>query len=147
MSRYWGDDEATRSTLQNGWLATGDLGYQDQRGRFHVVGRSKHLIISGGENIHPAEVEEILEQCPGIAEAAVVGVADPKWDEVPVALVVTTGNKELDEAAVQAYLNQNLGRFKHPKKLLRTEALPHTPLGKIDYPAVAALLAPDLARQ
>jgi fatty-acyl-CoA synthase len=143
MSRYWGDEEATRSTLQEGWLSTGDLGYRDEQGRFHVVGRIKRLIISGGENIHPAEVEEVLEQHPDIAEAAVVGVPDPKWDEVPVALIVTLAGKPLDEAAIRSHLNQNLGRFKHPRKLLQAGALPHTSLGKIDYPKVAILLTEE----
>lgn len=145
MSQYWGDEEATGSTLRNGWLSTGDLGYQDELGRLYVVGRIKRLIISGGENIHPAEVEEVLEHHPDIAEAAVVGVADPKWDEVPAALVVTVPGKVLDEAAIRVYLNQNLGRFKHPRRMLQAQELPHTPLGKIDYPKVAALLSVEQA--
>jgi fatty-acyl-CoA synthase len=141
MSHYWRDPEATRAALQDGWLRTGDLGYLDGNGRLCVVGRKKQLIISGGENIHPVEVERALEQHAGVSQAAVVGVADPRWGEVPVAVVTLAAGTKLDELAIRDHLAQCLGRYKHPHRIMVVDTLPHTALGKVAYSEVSALVA------
>ncbi len=85
---YWGNEEATREALHDGWYRTGDIGMRDADGYFYVHDRKKNMIISGGENVYPAEVERVLASHPAIAESAVVGRPDPRWQEVPVAYVV-----------------------------------------------------------
>jgi fatty-acyl-CoA synthase len=138
-SHYWRDPEATDKAFANGWFHTGDLGYFDENGRLTIVGRKKRLIISGGENVHPAEVEHVLELHPGVKEATVVGVADPAWGEVPAALVVA-GDDATDEAVLREHLVQHLGRYKHPRHIFFTDSLPRTGLDKIAYPEVSALV-------
>ncbi len=138
-SHYWRDESATREVFQDGWLHTGDLGYLDQNGRLRIVGRKKRLIISGGENIHPAEIEQVLEAHAGVIEAAVVGLSDDQWGEVPVAVVVITADGP-DEAALRRHLDQHLGRYKHPNRILFVDALPRTGLDKIAYPEVQELI-------
>ena len=101
------------------------------------------MIISGGENIHPTEIEYVLEQHPNISEAAVVGTADEKWGEVPVAVVVPARGV-LDEASLRAHLDQNLGRYKHPRHILSVDALPRTGLDKIAYPQVSKFVEAQL---
>ena len=86
---YWGNEAATREALHDGWYRTGDIGTRDADGYFCVHDRKKNMIISGGENIYPAEIERVLHEHPDVAEAAVIGCPDPKWHEVPVAYVVT----------------------------------------------------------
>ena len=139
MSHYWRDEQATEQVLHNGWFSTGDLGYLDKDHRLTIVGRKKRLIISGGENIHPAEIEQILEQHPDISAAAVVSIADDKWGEVPVAVLVVD-NTELSEQDIREYLQQHLGRYKHPRHIFIVEAIPHTALGKVAYPEVSELV-------
>jgi acyl-CoA synthetase (AMP-forming)/AMP-acid ligase II len=138
-SHYWRDPEATEKAFANGWFHTGDLGYFDENGRLTIVGRKKRLIISGGENVHPAEVEHVLELHPGVREATVVGVADPEWGEVPAALVVANDDA-VDEAALREHLVRHLGRYKHPRYIFFTDALPRTGLDKIAYPDVSAFV-------
>jgi fatty-acyl-CoA synthase len=140
MSHYWNDEEATRAAFRDGWLLTGDIGLMDKNGRLHVTGRKKQLIISGGENIHPAEIERVLESHPGIAEAAVVGISDPQWDEVPVAVVVA----DVEKDEIQAYLNRQLGKYKHPRHILFTDRLPRTALDKVAYAEVSEFVAGKL---
>jgi fatty-acyl-CoA synthase len=135
MSHYWNDEAATKAAFRNGWLLTGDIGFRDKTGRLHVTGRKKQLIISGGENIHPAEIERVLESHPKIAEAAVVGVSDPKWGEVPVAVVVA----DVAESEIRDHLNSHLGRFKHPRHILFIDRLPRTALDKVAYAEVTHL--------
>jgi fatty-acyl-CoA synthase len=145
MGQYWRDEAATRAAFREGWLLTGDLGYQDQDGRLHIVGRKKRLIISGGENIHPAEIEQVLERHPGIQEAAVIGFPDPEWGEVPVAVVSTGKGDDLDENSIRRHLDQHLGRYKHPRHIVITDSLPRTGLEKIAYPEIGAMVEEHLA--
>ncbi len=140
MSHYWRDDQATEDAFRDGWLLTGDLGYQDQNGRLCIVGRKKQLIISGGENIHPGEIERVLELHADVLEAAVVGVEDAHWGEVPAALIVTTIGRPIAERDIQQHLRQHLGRFKHPRQIVQIASLPRTALGKIAYPEVAEII-------
>jgi fatty-acyl-CoA synthase len=134
MSGYWRDRAATDAALREGWFATGDVGRVDAEGRFWFTDRLKHLIISGGENISPAEVERVLATAPGVREGAVVGRPDPRWGEVPVAVVVP--DRGFDAAAVLRHFEGRLARFKQPRDVVTVEALPRTALGKV---AVAAL--------
>ncbi|HEY6134832.1 MAG TPA: AMP-binding protein [Rubrivivax sp.] len=123
---------------QGGWFHTGDLALQHDDGRVEVVGRSKELIISGGENIHPAEIENLLARFPGIAEAAVVGVPDARWGEVPVLALVPRPNEVIDETALQRLFDDRLARFKHPRRVVVLEGLPRTALGKVQRAVLQA---------
>ncbi len=131
MSGYWGDPTASAEVLKGGWFYTGDIGHTDKDGLFYVDDRVKDVIISGSENIYPAELEMILDRCPGIEESAVVGRSDDKWGEVPVAIVVLKAGTELSRGAVVSLFEGELARFKHPKDVLFVEALPRNVMGKV----------------
>ncbi len=120
-----------------GWFHTGDLAERDADGRYRIVGRSKELIISGGENIHPAEIENLLVQHPDVAECCVVGLPDARWGEVPVLVVVPQPGRTLDESALRALFEARLARFKHPRRIVVASALPKTALGKVQRPLLA----------
>jgi fatty-acyl-CoA synthase len=124
-----------------GWFHTGDLAVRHPDGMYEVVGRSKELIISGGENIHPAEVENLLAGHPDVAECCVVGLPDARWGEVPVLVVVPRAGRAVDEAAMRALFDQRLARFKHPRRIVVADSLPKTALGKVQRPVLAARLA------
>ncbi len=124
----------------DGWFHSGDLGRQTADGRYEVVGRSKDMIISGGENIYPAEIENLVIGVPGIAECAVVGVPDARWGETPVLVLVTRPDQPVTEADVRAAYEQRLARFKHPRRLVFMDTLPKTALGKVQKPALVRVL-------
>lgn len=125
---YWQNPEATREVwTQDGWFKTGDLGYQDEGGYFYITGRAKELIISGGFNIYPREVEEVLEAHPKVQEAGVVGLPDEDLGEKVVAAIV--GEVELE--ALQDFCRARLAGFKKPRELYPVEALPRNALGKV----------------
>lgn len=127
MVGYWNDAAATRDTLQNGWLHTGDLGSFDERGCLTLRDRSKDVVVSGGSNVYPREVEEALLEHPAVSEACVVGAPDPEWGEIVVAFVVgSAGTDELD-----AHLLQRIARFKRPKRYVIVEQLPKNSYGKV----------------
>ncbi|XIA67798.1 class I adenylate-forming enzyme family protein [Bradyrhizobium sp. TZ2] len=130
---YWGNQEATREALRNGWYHTGDIGRCDADGYFWIHDRKKNLIISGGENIYPAEVERVLVEHPDVAECAVVGRPDPRWDEVPVAYVIRRSRARIEAEALTAHMQSQLARFKVPREIIFTEELPRTALGKIQH--------------
>ncbi|MFH5925692.1 class I adenylate-forming enzyme family protein [Roseomonas xinghualingensis] len=130
---YWRDDAATRACMQDGWYRTGDIGTRDADGYFHVHDRRKNMIISGGENIYPAEVERVLLEHPAIAEAAVLGEPDPKWQEVPVAFLVLRAGMVVDDEGVRAHVSAHLARFKVPRRVVFTDSLPRTALGKVRH--------------
>lgn len=131
MRGYWNAPEATRAALVEGWYRTGDLARRDADGFYWIVGRSKDVIISGGENIYPAELENVLADCPQIAEAAVLGVADPKWGEAACACIVRAPGAALDEAGVRTLFKDRLAPYKHPRRVLFMDALPKTAMGKV----------------
>ncbi|RKG83142.1 acyl-CoA synthetase [Corallococcus terminator] len=135
-SGYWRNPEETARVFVHGWLHTGDLASRDAAGFFRIEGRRKDLIISGGENIHPSEVESVLAGHPDIAEVAVIGVPDPKWGEVPRALVVPRPGATPTLAALQAFCEGRLARYKLPRTLRLLQALPRTPAGKVDRRAL-----------
>ena len=122
MAGYWRNPEATAAALRDGWLFTGDVGSLDADGFLTLKDRSKDLIISGGSNIYPREVEEVLLTAPGVAEVAVVGAPDPEWGEVVVAFVVAAaGRSAVDPAALDAHCLERIARFKRPKRYLFVE--------------------------
>jgi malonyl-CoA/methylmalonyl-CoA synthetase len=126
---YWKRPDATAAAFVDGWFRTGDLGKRDADGYITLQGRRSDLIISGGFNIYPREIEEVLTSLPGVREAAVVGVADAVRGEVPVAYLVTDG--DLDLAAVEQTMRAEIASFKVPRGFVRVDALPRTALGKI----------------
>jgi fatty-acyl-CoA synthase len=130
MSGYWNNPEATAEAFAGGWFHSGDLVRMDEDGYVWVVDRKKDMIISGGENIYCAEVENVLAGHPGIAEVAVIGRAHEKWGEVPIAVAAITGESlRLDDLA--EFLAERLSRYKHPKALEIVDALPRNPAGKV----------------
>ena len=126
-----------------GWFATGDLARADADGWITVVGRSKDLIISGGENIHPAEIENLAITWPGVADAAVVGLPDARWGEVPVLVLVAQFGQAVDLAGLRGLFEQQLARFKHPRRIELRDSLPRTALGKVQKTLLAASLQQD----
>lgn len=132
MRGYWNDAAATAAVLtRDGWFKTGDLGRVDAEGYFWIMGRSRDVIISGGENVYPAELENVLADCPEIAESAVIGIADPRWGEAACAIVVCKPGAQLDAAGVLALFQDRLARFKHPRRVVFAESLPKNALGKV----------------
>ncbi|MEM6304584.1 MAG: AMP-binding protein [Pseudomonadota bacterium] len=137
MPGYWQNPEATAKTLKNGWLLTGDMGYLDEEGFLTLQDRSKDMIITGGSNVYPREVEEVLLQHPDVQEAAVVGRAHPDWGEEVVAFVVGTAR----DAALDALCLEQIARFKRPKAYLRIDELPKNNYGKVLKTELRAMLA------
>jgi fatty-acyl-CoA synthase len=129
MRGYW--KEPDHPAFRDGWFHSGDLARQDAEGFYWVVGRSKEMIISGGENIYPAEIENVLATCHDIREVSVVGIPDSRWGEVAVAAIVRRPSSALDEAGVLRLLEGKLARFKHPRRVVFVDALPKTALGKV----------------
>ncbi len=126
---YWRRADATAASFVDGWFRTGDLGTRDVDGYITLQGRRSELIISGGFNIYPREIEELLLEQPGVREATVVGVADKVRGEVPVAYVVSDG--QLDDQAIERHLRSQLASFKLPRAFVRVDSLPRTALGKV----------------
>jgi acyl-CoA synthetase (AMP-forming)/AMP-acid ligase II len=132
MRGYWGKPEATAATITaQGWLRSGDGGHMDADGYVYVTDRIKDMIISGGENIYPAEIERVLAEHPAIADVAVIGVPDERWGEVPKAIVVARPGAVVDADDVLAYCRKHLAAFKCPKSIDTVDALPRNPTGKI----------------
>lgn len=130
---YWGDQRATREAFSDGWYRTGDIGRCDADGYFWVRDRKKNLIISGGENIYPAEVERVLMGHPDVAECAVVGRPDPRWEEVPIAYVIRRPGTRIEAEALLAHVQSQLARFKVPREIIFTQEVPKTALGKVQH--------------
>jgi long-chain acyl-CoA synthetase len=131
MAGYLNNPEATAATLANGWLHTGDLGRLDERGYLTLVDRSKDLIISGGSNIYPREVEEVLLLHPAIKEVAVIGVPDEKWGESVLAAVVKNEGHLADERELDLFCLERIARFKRPKRYVFVDELPKNATGKV----------------
>jgi fatty-acyl-CoA synthase len=130
---YWGNAAATAEALRNGWYHTGDIGTRDRDGYFYVHDRKNNVIISGGENIYPAEIERVLHEHPAVAEAAVIGCPDPKWQEVPVAYVVTRKGMSVDAEDLLRHVEAQLARFKIPRDVVFVDDLPRNALGKVQH--------------
>ncbi len=135
---YLFDERATKAAKPDGWLHTGDFGSLDAQGRLTVLGRRNDLLISGGENVYPAEIEAALLQHPTVRDAGVLALDDERWGQVPLALVVTRDGK-LDEAALRDWCKTRLAAFKVPAHFRPVDALPRNAMGKLDRRALAAL--------
>lgn len=141
MAGYWRDPAATAQTLREGWLWTGDMGSLDADGFLTLRDRSKDVIISGGSNIYPREVEEALLAHPAVAEVSVIGQRDDEWGEVVVAFVVARAGMAVDAAALDALCRERIARFKRPKDYRFVDALPKNHYGKVLKTALRAQLA------
>jgi fatty-acyl-CoA synthase len=126
---YWRNDEATAETVVDGWLHTGDVVERDDEGYYRIKGRLKDMVISGGENIYPAEIESVLHEHPAVADAAVVGIPDERWGEVCAAFVVLSG--ETTEEDLRLHCGERLARYKVPKAFHVVDELPRNSMGKI----------------
>jgi long-chain acyl-CoA synthetase len=131
MLGYWNKPEATAGTLRDGWLWTGDVGSLDEDGFLTLKDRSKDVIISGGSNIYPREVEEVLLTHEGVAEACVVGRPDPEWGEEVIAFVVPRNGLILDPAELDTLCLEQIARFKRPKHYRFVDSLPKNNYGKV----------------
>jgi long-chain acyl-CoA synthetase len=140
MPGYWNNPEATAQTLRDGWLYTGDMGILDDDGFLALKDRSKDVIISGGSNIYPREVEEVLLLHPQVREVAVIGQRDADWGEVVVAFVVAGDGGPVADAALDALCHDHIARFKRPKAYRWVQALPKNSYGKVLKTELRAML-------
>jgi len=131
MRGYWNQPEATAKTLRRGWLLTGDIGHRDADGYFYITDRKKDMLIVNGINVYPREIEEVLYQIPGVKEAAVVGMPDPRRGEQPVAFVAAQEGATLDERGILLLLRQKLADYKVPRRINFMPALPRNATGKV----------------
>ena len=131
MKGYWHEPEATADTLRNGWLHTGDVGYFDERGYLFLMDRSKDMIISGGENIYPREIEEVLIRHPAVREVAVIGVPDSEWGEAVKAVVSTVSGSQVTERELIDFCRENIASFKKPRSVDFVDEIPKNNYGKI----------------
>jgi fatty-acyl-CoA synthase len=142
MTEYWGDPEATNAAFTDGWFHTEDVGHFDSDGFLYVDGRIKDMIISGGENIYPAAVENVLIQCPELTEVAVVGRPDDHWGEVVVAVVVPNG-EERDAEKILSFCEGRIAHFETPREVIFVDELPRNAMGKVVKEALRdTVLAP-----
>ena len=131
MKGYWNRPEATEESIKDGWFYSGDIGYFDDEGFLYIHDRVKDMIVSGGENIYPAEVENALLSHPQITDAAVIGIPDDKWGEATKAFIVQADGEPLDEAEVISYVRTQIAGYKCPKTVEHINELPRNPSGKI----------------
>jgi long-chain acyl-CoA synthetase len=131
MAGYWNNADETAKALHGGWLHTGDIGRMDERGFLTLLDRSKDMIISGGSNIYPREIEEVLLRHPAVAECSVVGKADAEWGELAVAFIVLKGPQEVKPEALDALCLDNIARFKRPREYRFVDSLPKNNYGKV----------------
>jgi fatty-acyl-CoA synthase len=143
FTEYWRNPKATAETLRDGWYHSGDIGTRDADGHFYIHERKQNLIISGGENIYPAEVERVLLTHPAVAEVAVVGAADPKWQEVPVACIVRRAGAAADPAEIEQFCLKELARYKVPRRYVFLDDLPRNALGKVQHFRLKRQIAAD----
>lgn len=138
---YHGNQEATEKALRGGWFHTGDLGKLDTRGLLYITGRESDMYISGGSNVYPKEVEEVLLTHPGVAEIAIVGMPDPKWGEIGVAVVVKReGVPDVDEATLLAFLDGRCAKYRWPRQIFFWDSMPKSGYGKIVKKDIKVLL-------
>ena len=144
IREYWNRPDAMESSFADGdWFRSGDMGYADEEGFIYIADRLKDMIISGGENIYPAEVEQIIIELEAVASVAVIGVPDEKWGEVPRAIITISGGHTVTEAEVRAHLEGRLARYKIPKSVVIVDELPRTASGKIRKADLRQMYAGD----
>jgi acyl-CoA synthetase (AMP-forming)/AMP-acid ligase II len=139
MDGYWNDPVETARTLQDGWVRSGDLAYRDEHGYVYLAGRKKHLIIRGGENVYPAEVERALLEAPGVQDAVVVGLPDERWGEIIVAAVVPSA--DLNPDSLLAHCKTMLASYKCPDRIMIRDSLPYNAAGKVQRHVLQAEFA------
>lgn len=132
MKGYWKQERETQETIKAGWLYTGDMAWMDEDGFIYLVDRKKDIIISGGMNVHSAEVELALMRHTSIMQAAVIGIPDDKWGEAVKAVVVLKRNATATENEIMEFCREHLSAYKRPKSIDFVDHLPMTPYGKID---------------
>ena len=140
MKGYYKKPEATAEAMRNGWFHSGDIGHFDSDGYLWIDGRGNDIIISGGENIAPAEIENVLLECCDIAEVSVVGAPDSRWGQIVVAVIAPTSANALTQEHVLSLLEGRVARFKYPKRIVFVKELPKTALGKVRKADVRPLL-------
>ncbi|NNE24808.1 MAG: AMP-binding protein [Rhizobiales bacterium] len=141
MNGYWMQPEETADAFNGDWHRTGDIGHLDEAGNLYFHERIKHVIMSGGENIYPAEIERVISAIPGVAEVAVCGIADEKWGEVPAAgIVLSSGAEEVSKDDIHQVLEAELAHFKHPKVLSFLAELPRNAMGKVVHDELRSAL-------
>jgi len=128
---YWNRPEATAEAITDGSLHTGDAAREDEDGFFYIVDRWKDMYISGGENVYPAEVENVIYQLPQIGEVSVIGVPDDKWVEVGRAIVVVKEGESIDDTTIVNHCREHLARFKVPQSVVFIDEIPHNATGKV----------------
>ena len=132
MRGYWGDDALTKTRLRDGWVHTGDIGKLDANGYVYVLDRADDMIVSGGYNIWPAELETVIADHPDVVEVAVFAVPDPRWGEAPMAVVCTTATAAVSESEIIELCARRLGSYKKPSRVIfTTEPLPKSVVGKL----------------
>ncbi len=131
MQGYWRKEEETKEAMRGGWFHTGDMGYFDDEGYLYIIGRKKDLIIRGGENIAPLEIENILVTHPAVAEAAAFGIPDPKWGEIVASAVVLRPSREATAEELIEYCRQRIASYKKPERIFFLKALPRNAAGKV----------------
>ena len=132
MTGYWKDEQKTSQVItQDGWLRTGDMGWMDEEGYIYLAGRGDDMIIRGGENISPEEVENALHSCPKVEEAAVIGVPDPEWGQEPRAVVVLKKGETATQEEIMEFCRSKLSGFKRPRSVVFIDVLPRNPMGKV----------------
>ena len=140
MSGYWNQPAQTAAAFCDGWFCSGDIGHLDSDGFLYVVSRKKDMIITGGENVYPEEVETLLLDCPSVLEVCVVGKPDEKLGEMVVAAVVLRDGADLSIDAVKLLLENRLARYKHPRELHFLRHMPRNALGKLHRADVRAAI-------
>jgi 2-furoate---CoA ligase len=145
---YWRAEEATASVLRDGWYFTRDLGYRDEDGDLYVVGRADDMIISGGENVHPLEVESVLALCPGVADVCVAGLPDDRWGQVVTAFIVR-GDARLTEQQVADHClgATALAAFKRPRRIYFVDEIPKSSVGKVQRRALQERFSAEAGAQ
>ncbi len=141
MQGYYRNPDATQAAIRNGWLHTGDLGTMDDEGYFYIVGRKKEMIIRGGENIYPKEIEEVLYRHPAVLDAAVIGLPHPIWGEEVVAAIVLREDQSVSEQEIIDYCRQHLADYKCPRQVRLVASFPRTATGKTQKPELVKMLA------
>ena len=128
---YWNAPDLTAATIRDGWFWTGDLGRRGEDGYLYIGGRSKDMIISGGQNIYPAELENVLSEHSGLLEATIIGVPDERWGEAVCAIVVTKPGVELQAQDIVEFVQARLASYKKPRHVVFTDELPRNAIGKV----------------
>jgi long-chain acyl-CoA synthetase len=131
MVEYWRRPDETNEMIRDGWLYTGDMGYYDEKGFIYIADRKNDMIVTGGENVYPKEVEDVLYRHPAVAEAAVIGIPDPYWVEKVHALVVLKQKAQAEEEDIISFCRKHIAHYKSPKSVEFVESLPKNPQGKI----------------